>query len=182
MLAPNHALEPADRDAVIRNSQNNVIARMQEDSDKARSTIVTTGRIGEGLACTVTQGKFSTVTDLGRGMGGDAAGPSPGFHARVAIAGCVGMAVKMLAAREGLAFHAVEVTVETDFDDGALFGLGTASAAPVETRVSIHVESDAGEMAVTEIVDRALAMDPWYLALRDAQRVVPRLTVTGRTS
>lgn len=175
-ITPGTKIRPA-RDALIREAQQNVIARMKTDPENARSTTVTTGRVEEGLACTVRQGKFETVTDLGRGMGGDATGPSPSFHARAAIAGCVAIAVKMLAAREGIVFRAVEVSVETDFDDGALFGLGSASAAPLETRVDIAVESDENETLVREIVDRALAMDIWYLALRDAQKVVPRLSV-----
>ena len=74
---------------------------------------------------------------------------------------------------------AVEVAVETDFDDSALFGLGAASAAPVETRVRIAIESDEAEDRVHELVGRALEMDPWYLALRDAQTVVPSLRLTG---
>lgn len=172
--------EPAQpaRDAIIREAQNNVIARMKAKPGGAVSTTVTTGRIEEGLACSVQQGKFQTVTDLGPGMGGDAAGPSPSFHARAAVVGCVAMAVKMLAAREGYVFRSVEVAVETDIDDAGLFGIGDAPAAPIETRVHIAVESDEDEAVVHEIVDRALAMDIWYLALRDPQKVVPRLTVT----
>ncbi|GEM_PF-853954 len=169
------------RDAIIRDNQNAVIARMAADLDAARSTIVTTGRIDEGLSCTVRQGKFSTVTDLGRGMGGDATGPSPGFHARAAIAGCVGMGVKMLAAREGAVFRSIEVTVETDFDDSALFGLGTATAAPLKTRIGIAIDSDEDEALINEIVDRALVMDPWFLALRDPQNVIVRVKVADTT-
>jgi len=165
------------RDAVIRERQNGFIAKLKDDPAIGLSTTVTTGRVEEGLACTVRQGKFETVTDLGRGMGGDAAGPSPSFHARAAIVGCVAMAVKMLAAREGYAFRSVEVAVETDIDDGGLFGLAGTPAAPIETRVNIAVESDEDETVIHEIVDRALAMDIWYLALRDAQKVVPELTV-----
>lgn len=167
-----HETRPeADPDAAIRTAQAAVIARMRADLAAARSTIVTTGEVDEGLACHVRQGKFATTVDLGPGMGGSATGPSPGFHARAAICGCVAIAVKMLAAREGFTFQKVSVTVETDFDDGALFGLGERSAAPLETRVSILIQSDEDENAVCGLVDRALAMDPWFLALRDAQRV-----------
>lgn len=166
------------RDAVTRDAQNNVIASMKANPEDVMSTVVTTGRIDEGLACTVRQGNFSVVTDFGRGMGGDAAGASPGFYGRAAIVGCVGMAIKMLAAREGLVFRSVEVSVETDFDDSALFGLGSNSAAPTETRVKISVESDEDVAFLHEVVGRAIAMDPWYLALRDEQIVVPSLTVS----
>lgn len=170
------------RDSVIRDAQNKVIARMKADPEAARSTLVTTGRIGQGLTCAVTQGKFSAVTDLGHGMGGDAAGPSPGFYARTAIVGCVGMGIKMLAAREGLSFHSMTVTVETDFDDSALFGLGSASAAPLETRVNIHIESAEDPAVIRALVNRVLEMDPWFLALRDAQVVRPTLKIDAQAA
>lgn len=174
-MTPSHAA----RDAEIREAQGAVIARMKADPAAARSTIATTGRIGAGLACTVTQGRFSAVTDLGRAMGGDAAGPSPGFFARVGIVGCVAIGVKMMAAREGLAFESVTVTVETDFDDAALMGLGTGSAAPLATRIGIAIESAEDPARISDLVDRALARDPWFLALRDAQVVEPSLTVSA---
>ncbi|WP_172330650.1 OsmC family protein [Mangrovicoccus sp. HB161399] len=166
-----------EADARIREAQSRVIARMEADLSAARSTIVTTGEIGEGLACQVQQGRFSAVLDLGPGMGGTAAGPSPGFHARAAICGCVAIQVKMLAAREGLAFDRVLVTVETDFDDAALFGLGDGPAAPLETRVAIAIDSAEDSDRIEALVDRALEMDPWYMALRDRQRVRSTLSV-----
>lgn len=167
-----------ERDEMIRQAQNRVISRMTMIPEHEISTTATTGRIGEGLTCTIEQGKFSAVSDLGAGMGGDAAGPSPSFYARAAIVGCVGIAVKMRAAREGLVFRSVLVTVETDFSDLALFGLGNATAAPLETRVNISIESDEPASRIQEVIDRALETDPWYLALRDAQNVAAHLTVS----
>lgn len=166
-----------DRDAEIRDAQAAVIARMKSDPDKARSTIKTNGHIGEGLACHVTQGRFEMVLDMGKAMGGACAGLSPGFHGRAAIAACVAMAVKMLAARESVRFEAVDVSVEMDFDDAALFGLGSGNAAPLDTRIAIDVRTDADECTVQDIVDQALAWDIWYLALRDPQQVSTRLSV-----
>lgn len=170
---------PDETDHRIREAQTAVIARMTADPDKARSTIRTTGHVGDGLSCQTTQGPFNAVMDLGPGMGGDRTGPSPGFFARAAIVGCVAIAVKMLAAREGLRFESVDVAVETDFDDAALFGLGTGHAAPLMTRVAIEVKTDAGKDVVDQIVDRALAMDPWFLALRDPQAVQTEVAVTA---
>lgn len=166
-----------DRDAHIRDAQNAVIARMKSDPSKARSTVKTNGHIGEGLACHVTQGRFEIMLDMGRAMGGECAGLSPGFHGRAAIAACVAMAVKMLAARESVRFEAVDVSVEMDFDDAALFGLGSGHAAPLDTRIAIDVTTDAADSTVRGIVDQALAWDIWYLALRDPQQVSTRLSV-----
>ncbi|MCB1385835.1 MAG: OsmC family protein [Nitratireductor sp.] len=159
------------RDAVVRQAQTAVIERMRQDPDAACSTLVTTGRIEEGLTCHVAQGRFHATLDMGPGMGGDANGPSPGFFARAAIVGCVGIGVKMMAAREGLAFRSVDVGIECDFDDAALMGLSARTAAPLESRIRIEIDTDEDRATVRSLVDRALSQDPWYLALRDAQIV-----------
>jgi uncharacterized OsmC-like protein len=166
-----------DTDERIRTAQTGVTARFAADLAKARSTITTTGRVTNGLACDVVQGRFNARLDLAPGMGGDATGPSPGFFARAAIAGCVAIAVKMLAARERVTLEAVDVSVETDFDDAALFGLGSGTASPLETRILIDVTTDAPKDHVRDIVHRALAMDPWFLALRDPQSVLTGVSV-----
>ncbi len=162
------------RDTAIRLAQARVIERMNADPAAARCKYLTRGKIGHGLACEITQGRFSTTTDLGRGMGGDALGPSPGFFARAAICGCVASSIKMLSAREGLVLASVDVSVETDMDDSALFGLGTFSAAPIHTDLAIVIDSQAGEAAVQSVVARAVGMATWYLALAGSKAVTIR--------
>ncbi|WP_375688635.1 OsmC family protein [Pseudooceanicola sp. LIPI14-2-Ac024] len=168
-------IDHVSADDRIRTSQAQVIARMQADPAACQRTYVTTGRIGVGLACQLEQGHTTAITDLGPAMGGDAAGPSPGFYARSAIAGCVGIAIKMLAVREGLCLDALTVTVETDFDDTAIMGLGSSRASPIRSRVIIGIVSTDDPECIAEVVDRALDRDPWFLALRDAQVVHPQL-------
>lgn len=160
-----------DRNAQIRLAQQRMIESLKSRPPKALSTSVTRGRIEEGLRCQVTQGRHQTLMDLGTAMGGENAGPTPSFHARAGIVGCVAMGIKLTANRAGLDFFSVDVAVETDFDDSALFGLGKAGAAPVETRVSVMIGTDAPEDEVNALVQRALEMDIWFLALRDAQKV-----------
>lgn len=167
-----------DHDTRIRTAQAIALGRMKANPDMARSIAATTGMISDGLACHIRQGKFTLVSDLGRGMGGDATGPSPSFFARAAIASCVAMAIKMHAANEAKAFRQVEVTVETDMCDLALFGIGNVSAAPLRTDISIVIKSDEEPDVVAAIVDTALGRDPWYLALRDSQAVVTTLAQT----
>ena len=130
-----------DSNTHIQKAQHAVIARMEAAPEKAQSTLRTCGLVEDGLACRVTQGKFEALLDLGLAMGGTATGPSPGFCGRAAIAGCVAIAVKMLAAREGVAFSRVDVAVEMDFDDAALFGVGQGNAAPLATRVAVDIET-----------------------------------------
>ncbi len=170
-----------DPDTRIREAQLAVISHMKAAPEKARSTLRTCGEVGEGLSCRINQGKFEAILDLGPGMGGGATGPSPGFFGRAAIAGCIAIAVKMHAAREGLCFSRVDVAVEMDFDDAALFGIGTGSAAPLETRVCIEIATDADRAIVSDLVSRVLEMDPWFLALRDPQKVSSKITAVPIT-
>lgn len=163
--------DAVESDRRIREAQLSVISRMEAAPEKARSTLRTCGEVGKGLSCRITQGKFDAVLDLGPGMGGDATGPSPGFFGRAAIAGCVAIAIKMHAAREGLRLGRVDVAVEMDFDDAALFGIGAGSAAPMETRICIDIATHADRSIVNDLVSRVLEMDPWFLALRDPQKV-----------
>jgi OsmC-like protein len=109
--------------------------------------------------------------DMPKAFGGDGSAPTPGFFVRAGLIGCVAIGIKMTAAREGIPLESVDVDVEMDFDDGAAFGLGGNSAAPLETRLTIALKSPAPWAAVADMAQRALAADTYYLAIRDAQRV-----------
>ena len=160
-----------DRNTHIRQSQERFIASIQSRPQRPLSTSVTRGRLEHGLACHVTQGRHRALMDLGPALGGDNAGPTPSFYARAGIVGCVAMGIKLTATRAGMDFRSVDVAVETDCDDGGLFGLGTAGAAPVETRVSVSIDTDVPASQVQQLVQQALETDIWFLALRDAQQV-----------
>ena len=104
-------------------------------------------------------------------LGGDGSAPTPGFFIRAGLIGCVAIGIKMTAAREGVPLESVDVDVEMDFDDAASLGLGDNSAAPLETRLTIALKSTAPWAVVEGMARRALTADPYYLALKDPQRV-----------
>lgn len=147
---------------------------MQVYARKPASALSTTychAVITEGLRCDVTEGDHHISMDMPVIMGGDGSAPTPGVYARAAIAGCVALGLRMAAAREGIALRSVAVDLAMDFDDSAIFGMGTNTAAPLETRLTIRLDSDAPADRIAALVDPALACDPYFLALRDAQQV-----------
>jgi uncharacterized OsmC-like protein len=156
-----------------------VIGVFEKRPEKARSTNHATACVRDGLQCNFTQGDKKAVMDMPPIMGGDDTGPTPGFFARAGIAGCVSIGIKQAAILADLEFDQVTVDIETDFDDAAMFGIGTGSAAPLETRLSIHVETTETEAEVTRLIDEVLERDPWFLALREAQTVKLKTTVLG---
>ena len=131
-----------DRNAQIRAAQERVIAVFRKKPDAALSSIHGTGHLAEGLTCKFRQGDHKAVMDMSKVLGGDEKGPTPGFFIRAGLAGCVAIGIKLTATREGMVIDSIDVGVEMDFDDGALLGVGSNSASPLETRY--HRSSDGG--------------------------------------
>lgn len=147
--------------------------------EAARSTNHATAVVTDGLRCRFRQGDAEATMDMPEIMGGDGTAPTPGFFGRAAVSGCVAIGLKQMAVVEGLAIRSITVDIETDFDDSAAMGLGANSAAPLETRLAIRVDTDEPESKVRDLIDRLLTMDPWFLALRDAQSVRTEVIVGG---
>ena len=158
-------------DEEIRLAQERVMSVFHRRPEAALDTKHADASISEGLTCTVTEGDREVVLDMPEPVGGSELGPSPGFHARAAIAGCVAIGIKMTAIRLGIELRSVKVGVDMDFDDSAIFGMGEASAAPLKTHLKITVASDADRETLQGLVDTALEADPYFLALRDPQKV-----------
>ena len=158
-------------DEEIRLAQERVMSVFHRRPEAAFDTKHADARISEGLTCTVTEGDREVVLDMSEPVGGSELGPSPGFHARVAIAGCVAIGIKMKAIRLGIELRSVQVGVDMDFDDSAIFGMGEASAAPLSTHLKITLASEADRETLRRLVDTALEADPYFLALRDPQKV-----------
>ena len=158
-------------DEHIRDRQIEVISYLLDNPAKSHSTSTISGIVSDGLQCQVTQGPFEVAMDMSKAMGGDATAPSPGFFAKAGLVGCIAIATKMTAAREGLSVRSVHVEVETDTDTLAIFGKGGGNAAPLDTRIKIKIDSDLPDREIDALIDRVLAIDTWFLALRDAQSV-----------
>lgn len=161
----------------IRRAQKRVMSVFGRRPEAALSHSQVEATVSDGLVCHVTDGEQTAVLDMPTPVGGTEAGPTPGFHARVAVSGCIAIGIKMTAVRLGVELQAVNVIVEMDFDDSALFGMGNASAAPLKSRVKIRLESNAEPDRLNDLVEIALAADPFFLALRDAQDVATQIEV-----
>jgi uncharacterized OsmC-like protein len=159
------------RDTVIREAQARVADIFMKKPGAAFSSVRATAHLDDGLLCSVRQGPHEAMMDMGAVLGGEGKAPTPGFYFRAALAGCIAIGIKMTAARQGIALDAVDIDIEMDFDDSALIGMGTNSAAPLETRFTIRLRSPAAAERLRALVETALAADPFFLALRDAQKV-----------
>jgi uncharacterized OsmC-like protein len=168
------------RDPEIRAAIERVVSVFRRKPEAALSSKKASGRLEEGLVCRLTSDGPAVAMDMPKVLGGGESAPSPGYFIRAGLIGCVAIGIKLTAVREGIDIDAIDVDVEMDFDDGAMLAEGTNSAAPLETRLTIRIESAAPWDAVTAMVERALAADPYYLAFRDRQNIKAEVAPKAR--
>ena len=151
-------------DAVARAS-----AYLGEHPDEARyrdSAAVAT--LGKNLRVDVTgPGGEAIATDMPRGIGGQAAVPSPGWLFRAATASCVASLIGIRAATLGIDLEAggVEVTVDSESDDRGILGLdehiaaGALSVKVVVRFSGVDIGSDAREALARWALDHCPVSD-----------------------
>ena len=161
----------------IRTAQSKIREAFATRPDSALSTSHASAEVGDGLKCVFKQGTETAVMDLPEVMGGTNQGPTPGFHARAAVSGCVAIGIKMEAANQGISIDSIHVGIEMDFDDSAALGMGSNSAAPLATRLEIKVTTDHEESDIQALVEQVLEKDTFFLALRDAQAVTAEIVL-----
>jgi len=166
-----------NKDIHARAAQQRVISAYTKRPNLAMIIDRGTAEVHDGLTCTYEQGGHSVCMDMPTAIGGDDQGPTPGYFGRAAICGCIAMGIKMTATRENLRIQSVRVGIEQDFDDRGILAMNGADAAPQDTRIIIEIVSQEAQNRVNEIVDTALAHDPWFLAFRDAQQVSTAVSV-----
>ena len=105
----------------IREQFERVEALLTGAPERGRDTAVSKVRLRDGLTCEIEEGTWKLTADMGRNVGGNDSGPTPGVYGRAALGSCMAITYAMWAAKRGLTFDGIEVVVEADFDSGALF-------------------------------------------------------------
>jgi uncharacterized OsmC-like protein len=147
--------------------------------ERGRSTGVSRTRIRQGLTCDIEEGPWKLVADMPVPAGGDAAGPTPGVLGRAALGSCLAIGYMMHAAKLGIPIAALDVEIQADYDDGALFGVSQSPPGYLEVRYAVTVESDAPEQDVLRVLDEGDAHSPYLDVFSRAQtcrrsvRIVP---------
>lgn len=118
-------------------------------------------KITDGLSCEITEGKYKLVADMPESVGGNASGPTPGVYGRAAFGSCLAMAYMLKASAMNIKIDSLQVDVQADYDDGALFGTSTAPPGYLEVRYTVTIESDAAEDKILEMLDLADKHSPY---------------------
>ncbi len=127
-----------------------------------RSTGVSRARVTKGLVCEVEEGPWRLVADMPPQVGGEAAGPTPGVLGRAAFGSCLAIGYVMQLAAAGIDVAGVEVEVEADWDDGALFGTSDEPPGYLEVRYAVTIRSDAPQEQIERLLDVADARSAYH--------------------
>ena len=150
-----------------------------------KGTSVSKVRITNGLTCEIQEGDWKMNADMPAGVGGDGLGPTPGVYGRAALGSCLAIGYMMKAAELEIPITGLEVEVEADFDNGALFGTADKNIPPgyLEIRYTVTVESDATKEKIMQLVDDGDAHSPYLDIFTRAQKCIRKVNIqTTKTS
>jgi uncharacterized OsmC-like protein len=102
-------------------------------------------------------------------VGGNSTGPTPGVYGRAAFGSCLAIGYMMKAASMNIPIHSLEVEVQADYDDGALFGTSDNKPGYLQVRYIVTVESDAPEQSIIAMLDDADQHSPYLDVFSRAQ-------------
>ena len=126
-----------------------------------KGTGVSRIKITDGLSCEIEEGPWRFTADMTEQAGGSSTGPTPGVYGRAALGSCLAMGIMMHAAYMNIPVKSLQVEVQADYDDGALFGVNDVPPGYLEVRYIVTIESDAPETALLKLLDESDKHSPY---------------------
>ncbi len=144
-----------------------------------KGTGVSRVRITSSLTCEVREGNWKFIADMPGSVGGNNLGPTPGVYGRAALGSCLAIGYMMKAAEMDIPIRQLEVEVQADYDDGALFGTAPKNISPgyLGVRYTVHIESDAPEKQIVAMLDDADAHSPYLDVFSRAQNCTREIQI-----
>ncbi|MBE7188475.1 OsmC family protein [Jatrophihabitans endophyticus] len=128
----------------LREIQDPLKARYRDDPAAARVTLSASGRLGEGVTCSVDTGRAMAEAGLHPATGGDGAALCSGDMLLEALVACAGVTLRAVATSLGLDVRGGTVRAEGDLDFRGT--LAVAKDAPVgftDIRLSFELDTSA---------------------------------------
>lgn len=138
-------------------------------------TGVSKTRIINGLTCETREGDWVFKTDMPKQVGGSATGSSPGALGRAALGSCLAIGFMLWASKLDIAIDRLEVEVQADYDDGALFGTSDNYPGYLEVRYLVRVESPASREDIEHLIGVGEKHSPYLDVFSRAQSCIRQL-------
>ena len=127
-------------------------------------------RVTSGLRCEIREGPWHLTADMPEQAGGTGSAPTPGVLGRAALGSCLAIAYMTYAAKMGVPIAGLEVEIQADYDDAALFGVSSVPPGYSEVRYIVTVESNAPEGDILRVLNESDRHDPYLDVFARAQQ------------
>jgi len=126
-------------------------------------------RIKNGLECEITEGNWQLKTDMPKQVGGNGSAPSPGVLGRAALGSCLATGYMLWASKLDIDIQTLEIKIEADYDDGALFATSVSNPGYSEIRYNVHIKSALSPTEIEAFLDEADKHSPYLDVFRRSQ-------------
>lgn len=126
-------------------------------------------RISNGLSCEINEGNWTLKSDMPKQIGGNAQAPSPGVLGRAALGSCLATGYMLWASKLDIPIESLEIHLEADYDDGALFASSNAFPGYSEVRYTVKVNSQKSLEEIEKFLDKAEQHSPYLDVFSRAQ-------------
>ena len=141
-------------------------------------TGVSTTRITNGLTCEIREGNWVFKADMPKQVGGNATASSPGALGRAAFGSCLAIGYMLWASRLDIPIDSLEVEVQADYDDGALFDTSDNFPGNLEVRYTVKVKSPASQKDIEHVLNMGDKHSPYLDVFSRAQSCVRQIEYT----
>ncbi len=159
----------------LRQTQDPLKARYRDDPAAARITLRASGRLGEGVSCSVDTGRALAEAGLHPATGGDGTLACSGDMLLEALVACAGVTLRAVATSLGLDIRGGTVRAEGDLDFRGT--LAVAKDAPVgftDIRLSFELDTDADDEQLATLH----RLTERYCVVLQSLRQAPEITAT----
>jgi uncharacterized OsmC-like protein len=165
-----------DRDALMA-LQQPLKDRYRDDPDAARITLTASGKLGDGISCSVDTGRAIAEAGLHPATGGDGTELCSGDMLLEALVACAGVTLRAVATSMGIDVRGGTLRAEGDLDFRGT--LGVAKEAPVgfrEIRLAFDIDGDLTEEQRATL----MKLTERYCVVYQTLRASPPVAVTSR--
>jgi len=139
------------------------------------STGISTTRIVNGLSAETKEGDWVFRADMPKQVGGNATASSPGALGRAALGSCLAIGYMLWASKLDVSIDSLEVEVQADYDDGALFDTSDNYPGYLEVRYIVRVKSPASIEDIEHLLRVGEKHSPYLDVFSRAQSCVRQL-------
>lgn len=158
---------------------NDLVKATEADPAKAQFTFSTETHWVDGAITETTARGKAIRADEPAALGGSDSAPDPVELLLASLASCVSIGLVTQAAKRGVEFRSMDITVEGNLDVRGYFGDASVRPGFSDVRYTVRVGSDAPPEVLATILQEAERTSPMFDNIRNGTRIASHLEIAG---